>query len=91
MSSGASVGTSVRSRQAQQAPRGIIHHQSPLRQIVRQVVEDVLSYLTLVVDEQLRVVALSLWKLGYALVGQLVIVFANMYVFRFHAAKVAKN
>jgi hypothetical protein len=37
------------------------------------------------------VVALSLWKLGYALVGQLVIVFANMYVFRFHAAKVAKN
>ena len=71
--------------------RIIIHHQSPLRQIVRQVVEDVLSYLTLVVDEQLRVVALSLWELGYALVGQLVIVFANMYVFRFHAAKVAKN
>jgi hypothetical protein len=34
------------------------------------------------------VVALSHWKLGYALIRQLVIVFAYMYVFRFHAAKV---
>jgi len=59
--------------------------------MVWQVVENVLTNLSLVIDEQLRVVALCYWKFGNAFVGQLVIVFTNMYVFRFHVAKLAKK
>ena len=45
------------------------HHQSPLWQILREVVEQVLAYLSMTVDEQLGVVALSHGELGNALIG----------------------
>ena len=67
---------------------GIIkYHQSPLGQILRQMEENVFTNLSLVVNEQLRVVALLFGELSDTLVGQLIIVVTNMYVFRIHDAK----
>jgi hypothetical protein len=49
-----------------------------------QVIEDVLPYLTVLIEEQFRRIALRLGKLGDAFVGQRVIIVANMYVLCIH-------
>ena len=64
---------------------GIVeHHESALGQVLGQVEEEVLSHLTMMVDEQFRLVTLCLGEFRNALVGQIVVIFANMYLLRIH-------
>ena len=49
--------------------RIVEHHQSTRRQILRQMVEHILSYLTFIVDQQFGMITFLDGKLSYALVG----------------------
>ena len=60
------------------------HHQGTLRQVARQIVERVFAHLAMTVDEQLAVVALGERKLGYALIGERIVIVADLYVFCIH-------
>ena len=64
--------------------RVVHHHQRSFGQILGQVVEHILPYLTPAVKQQLRVVALGHRELRDALVGQVVGVIADMYFFCIH-------
>ena len=58
---------------------GIVEdHQRPLRQIVRQVIEDILPYLTLPVDEQFGLVTTGHRELGDPLVRKRIVIVADM-------------
>ena len=64
---------------------GIVeHHECALGQVLGQVEEEVLSHLTMTVDEQFRLVTLCLREFRNALVGQIVVIFADMYLLRIH-------
>ena len=64
---------------------GIVeHHEGTLGQVLGQVEEEVLSHLTMTVDEQFRLVTLCLREFRNALVGQIVVIFADMYLLRIH-------
>ena len=64
--------------------RIVEHHQSAFWQVLGQVAERVLAYLTVTVDKQLRRVALGLGELRDALIGKRIVVVADLYVFGFH-------
>ena len=57
--------------------RVVEHHQGTFGQIVGQVVEDILAYLTLSIDEQFGVVALGDGELGDTLIGERIIIVAD--------------
>ena len=58
--------------------RVVEHHQSALRQILREVIKHIGTHLTLVVDEELGMIALGDGKFGNTLVGQRIVVVADM-------------
>ena len=61
------------------------YHQRTLRQILRQMAETVVRDLTVTIDQQLRLVALSQGELSNALVGQWIVIVTDMYMLGFHA------
>ena len=58
--------------------RIIEDHQGIFRKILRKIEEHVLPYLTVTVDEQLGVVALRFRELGNTLVGQGIVIVADV-------------
>ena len=60
------------------------HHQSSLRQVLRQVVENIITHFAMIVDEKFRVVTFLQREFGDTLVGQIIIEIRNMYVFCIH-------
>ena len=58
--------------------RVVEHHQGSLGQILRQVVEHIGAHLTLVVDEEFGMIAPGDGKFGDTLVGQRIVVVADM-------------
>ena len=64
--------------------RIVHHHQRPLRQMLWQMVEDVLAHYTFIIYKQLRVVAFRHRKFRYPLVRQLIAVIADMYLLCIH-------
>ena len=65
---------------------GIVeHHQSAGWQMVGQIKEGVLAHLTVIVDQQLGMIALGQGELGNALVGQGVVIIRNVNVFCIHS------
>ena len=63
--------------------RVVEYHERARLQIVRQLAEHVLAHRAVAVDEQFRRVALGQGILGDALVGQGVVVVADVYMLRF--------
>ena len=62
------------------------HHQRTLWQMLWKIIEDVLVHYTFIIYEQLRVVALRHREFRYPLVRQLIVVIADMYIFRIHVS-----
>ena len=53
------------------------HHQRALRQIVGQMAEHTLPYLTFIIYKEFRLVATGFRELGNALVGQFILIVAD--------------
>ena len=68
--------------------RVVHHHKCSLGQMKRQVAEHILPHYTFIIYEQLRLVALCQWELGYALVGQRIVVFVYSDMLRIHIFRV---
>ena len=57
------------------------HHQTIFRQIIRQVIKHILSYLTVAIDQQFGMVTPGDGKLGNTFVGERILIVADMYMF----------
>ena len=64
--------------------RIVENHESALWQMTGQIIEDVLSHLTVLIEQQFRVVALCQWEFCNALIRQRIIVIAYMNMFCIH-------
>ena len=69
--------------------RIVEYHQGILWQMQWQIEEAVFANLAVTIDQQLGMVTLSQWVLGDAFVGQLIVIVADMYVFRIHHRSVS--
>ena len=58
--------------------RIVKHHQRSLRQIVWQVIKDILPYLTFIINKEFGLVAARHRELGDTLVGQVILIVADV-------------
>ena len=62
----------------------VVDHQCPFGQIGWKVVEHIVADLTMPIDKQLGVVALANGEFRNSLIGQRIVIIADLYVFRIH-------
>ena len=58
--------------------RIVKHHQRSLRQVVGQVIKDILPYLTFIINKEFGLVAARHRELGDTLVGQVILIVADV-------------